>query len=76
MLIPWDLTCSWAAAAALDTELVAMHWYTPASLATRPRILREEPRTICNNIQRMRNKIENIDKIALGDDLPGSIRSE
>ena len=46
-MLPLALTCSCAAAWTLATELEAMHWYTPASEVTRPRMRRLVPRTIC-----------------------------
>ena len=46
ILLPLALTCSCAAACTLATELEAMHWYTPASEVTRPRMRRLVPRTI------------------------------
>ena len=45
-LLPFETTLSWAAASTFPASLEAMHWYTPASLDTRPRILRLVPCTI------------------------------
>ena len=48
--IPCLATSSWAEAWILPTSLLARHWYTPASLSSKPKICRFLPSTSCNRM--------------------------